>query len=148
MKPLRLVLAVLVLSLLTTGALADVTAPQRTQGIKAPVPEGTHTLVSLRGPGKFISAQITKQGGRSDVTFIVLDIDVKNVVNVSVAALRNWGLKQNNTYGLVILEGRGDIKTVTIGFPTPLVFRSNLKLSVTVKEAGVKQILANVIHGR
>ena len=84
MKPLRLVLAVLVLSLLTTGALADVTAPQRTQGIKAPVPEGTHTLVSLRGPGKFISAQITKQGGRSDLTFIVLDIDGKNVVTYNI----------------------------------------------------------------
>jgi hypothetical protein len=39
------------------------------------------------------------------------------------------------------------IKTVTIGFPTPLVYKRNLTLSVTVNEANVVQILANVIHG-
>jgi len=40
-----------------------------------------------------------------------------------------------------------DPKTLTIGFPTMLRYRSSLTLSVTVREAGVVQILGNVIHG-
>jgi hypothetical protein len=39
------------------------------------------------------------------------------------------------------------IKTVTIGFPTPLLYKRSLTLSVTVNEGAVVQILANVIHG-
>lgn len=37
--------------------------PRRTQGLKAPAPKGTHTLVNLTGPGLFLSANVTKQGG-------------------------------------------------------------------------------------
>jgi hypothetical protein len=47
---------------------------------------------------------------------------------------------------LVVLHA-GSLKTMTIGFPTPLLYKRRLTLSVTVNEANVAQILANVIHG-
>jgi hypothetical protein len=39
------------------------------------------------------------------------------------------------------------LKSLTIGFPTPLLYRRTLRLSVTVNEPNVVQILANVVHG-
>jgi hypothetical protein len=59
--------------------------------------------VALKGFGKFISAQITKQGGTNDLTFVSLDIDGKNVVSMSIAAAKNWGLTADNPYGVVLL---------------------------------------------
>ncbi len=121
---------------------------ERTQGLRAPAPLGEHELVTLKGPGTFLSAEISKQGGTNDLTFIILDIDGKNVVNLSVAALKNLGLTQDNPYGLVLVESPAGIKTTTIGFSTPLYFNSELKLKVDVKEENVVQIVGNVVHGK
>ena len=70
----------------------------------------------------------------------------RNVANLSYAGAINEGLTQQNPYGLVLLQSPS-IKTVTIGFPTPLIYKRSLSLSVTVNEGNVAQILANVIHG-
>jgi len=120
--------------------------PQRTQGLKAPAPAGTHSLVSVQGPGVFLGAAVSKQGGTNDLTFVILDIDGRSVTNLSFAAAINQGLTQHNPYGLVVVRSNA-LKTFTVGFPTPLLFKRSLKLSVTVNEPGVVQILANVIHG-
>lgn len=129
----------------TTG----VCDPQRTQGLEAPAAEGEHSLVNLDGPGTFVAAMVTKQGGLDDLTFVNLDIDGRNVVSISYAAARNFGLTQQNPFGLVLLEtpGSGTVKNLTIGFPSPLRFEERLTLSVVVSESGVVQVLANVIHG-
>jgi len=127
--------------------LRGVCNPERTQGLRAPAPEGDHVLVSLEGPGVFLGAQVTKQGGPSGLTFVILDIDSRNVTNYSFAAAKNAGLTQQNPYGLVYLDS-GPLETVTVGFPSPLRFASSLQLKVTVNEPDVVQILANVIHGR
>jgi hypothetical protein len=125
---------------------AGVCDPERTEGLKAPAPNGTYALVTLKGPGVFIAAEISKQGGTNDLTFVVLDIDGRNVANLSYAGALNQGLTQQNPYGLVLLHN-ASIKSVTLGFPMPLVYKRSLNLSVTVNEPGVVQILANVIHG-
>ena len=39
------------------------------------------------------------------------------------------------------------VLNVPVGWPSPLRYERELNLSVTVNEAGVVQILANVIHG-
>jgi hypothetical protein len=148
MKLYRIVaLLTLLTTLLGVPAYSQVLAnPERTQGLISSPVEGGYKLVSLSGPGDFLAAEVVKQGGSNDLTFGSLDIDGRNVVNVSFAALLNWGLTTSNPYGLVLVE-TGDPKTLTIGFPTPLHYRSNLVLSVTVREAGVVQILGNVVHG-
>ena len=98
---------------------AGVCDPQRTQGLRAPAPQGNHVLVSLKGPGVFLAAEVTKQGGSNDLTFVILDIDGRNVVNLSYAAVANQGLTQQNPYGLVLLQSPA-LKTLTMGFPVPL----------------------------
>ena len=131
----------------TRTCAAGVCDPVRTQGLRAPAPQGDHTLVSLRGPGLFVAAEVSKQGGVNGLTFVSLDLDGRNVVNLSYAAAQNFGLTQQNPFGIVLL-GSGELKTFTIGWPSPLRFERELKLSVTVNEGGVVQILANVIHGK
>jgi hypothetical protein len=121
--------------------------PERTQGLKAPAPKGDHVLVSLEGPGVFLGAMVTKQGGTNGLTFVILDVDGRNVTNYSFAAAKNAGLTQQNPYGLVFLDS-GPLETVTVGFPSPLRFEEVLELKVTVKEDDIAQIVANVIHGR
>lgn len=120
--------------------------PETAEGLKAPAPKGDYTLVDLQGPGVFIAAAVTKQGGDSGITFVKLDIDGKNVVGLSYAAAQNWGLTVQNPYGIVLLSGA--VSTYTIGWPTPLRFERELKLSVTVNENGVVQIVGNVVHGK
>ncbi|MEE9355145.1 MAG: hypothetical protein V3U75_06100 [Methylococcaceae bacterium] len=138
----------LYLFMLGVNANADVRNPERTQGLVTQAPTGDTELIFLKGRGKFISAQISKQGGTNDLTFVILDIDGKNVVNISIAALKNIGLAENNPYGLVLLQSKGNPKTFTIGFSTPLIFRKELRLSVDVQEQNVVQIVANVVHGK
>lgn len=126
-----------------------VIAPKETQGLKAPAPVGDHTLVSLKGPGKFVAAEVIKQGGNgSDMTFVALEIDGQTVVNASIAALGNWGLTQSNPYGTVLLKPSANMRTVTIGYPVPLAYKTSLKLWVKVSEPGVAQIIGRVIHGQ
>lgn len=120
--------------------------PERTQGLAASATKGDHVLVELKEPGVFIGAEITKQGGATDLTFVSLDIDGRNVINLSYAAAKNSGLTQQNPYGVVLLQSAA-LKTFTIGFPSPLRYKNSLRLSVKVNEDGIAQILANVIHG-
>jgi hypothetical protein len=94
----------------------------------------------------FLGQKFQEQGGDDELTFVILDIDGRNVTNVSSAAAINWGLTQQNPYGLVVLQTSG-IKTMTIGFPTLLLFKQSLRFAVTVNESGVAQIVASVIHG-
>src|SRR5262252_6564949 len=104
--------------------------PRRTQGLRAPAPQATHVLVNLEGPGVFLGAAVSKQGGTNNLTFVILDIDGRNVTNLSYAAAANAGLTQQNPYGLVLLQSAG-LKTMTVGFPTPLVYKKQLVLSVS-----------------
>ena len=83
---------------------AGVCDPERTEGLKAPAPNGTYPLVTLKGPGVFLGAEVTKQGGTNDLTFVILDIDGRNVTNLSFAGALNQGLTQQNPYGLVVLN--------------------------------------------
>lgn len=126
---------------------SGVCEPERTQGLITPVQKGEHLLVDLKGPGLFIAAEVVKQGGSSDLTFVNMDIDGRNVINISYIAAQNSGLTRQNPFGIVYLPA-DRLDNMTIGFPMPLRFEKKLKLSVNVKEEGVVQVMANVIHGK
>lgn len=131
---------------MASSLIGAVVNPVRNQGLVTNVAvNSTKELVKVKGPGLFLSAEVTKQGGNSDLTFVILDIDGKNVVNISIAALFNQGLTTHNSYGISVFRSGASLETVTIGFPYPLTFNKLLSLKVTVNEPGVVQILANVI---
>ena len=119
---------------------------QRTQGMMAPAPIGEHVLVKITGPGVFVCAEVTRQNDPPGVSFVSLDLDGRNVVSLSFEAARNWGMTKFNPCGVVLFEKEA-ISTLTIGYPLPLRFENELTLTVNVREMGVAQILANVVHG-
>jgi hypothetical protein len=129
-----------------TQCAVGVCCPERTQGLVAPAGKKKHTLVSLKGPGLFLGASISKQGGDTGLTFISLDIDGRNVFSLSFSGMRNWGLTAQNPSGMVLLTGHG-VDTMTLGFPVPLSYAKSLVLSAQVSENNVVQIVANVFHG-
>lgn len=121
--------------------------PQRIQGLKTKLKKGSsYKLISIRGTGLLLAGHVSKQGGANDLTFVSLEIDGESVVNSSFAAAGNWGLTQSNPYGIVLLKS-GSIQNFTFGWPVPLSFKKSLELSVIVKEAGVVQIVGNIIRG-
>jgi hypothetical protein len=120
--------------------------PQEAEGLLSSPATGAHQLVILKGPGKFVSAQLSKQGGTNDITFVMLEIDGKIVVDGSFAGYRNRGQTQSNPSGVVLLQSSA-MKTLTIGFPFPLAYQSELRLSVDIAETGVVQMMGTVIHG-
>ena len=129
----------------TSRCSGGVCKPERTQGLKAPAPTGTHNLVSLRGPGVFLAAEVSKQGVRTtSPSSRSTSTDATSRAS-RFAALANQGLTQHNPFGLAVFHSA--LKTVTVGFPAPLLYSESLKLSVTVSEPNVAQIVGNVIHG-
>ena len=73
------------------GGMCD---PQRIQGLKAPAPRGSYSLINLTGPGLFLAGHVTKQGGATGLSFVRLQIDGRSVVDLSFAAAHNFGLTQ------------------------------------------------------
>lgn len=113
-------------------------------------PESSTTpyeLVTLTGPGTFVAARMTKQGGNTGLTAVELIVDGNVVVGRNFAALKNWGMTQNNPFGVVVLTG-GIVDTAIIGFQQPLHFENSLILRARVNETGVVQIIGTVIHGK
>lgn len=121
--------------------------PERIQGLKTRIRRGsTNRLISIRGRGLLLAGHVSKQGGTNDLTFVQLRIDGKSVIDLSFAAASNLGLTQSNPYGLVLLQG-GAVQNFTFGWPVPLHFDKSLELTAVVREAGVVQLLANIIRG-
>ena len=52
-------------------------------------------MVALKGPGVFLAAQVSKQGGSNDLTSARLDIDGRNVADLTFAAIENLGLTRD-----------------------------------------------------
>jgi len=121
--------------------------PRRVQGLKAPAPRGEHVLINLKGPGVFLAGEVVKQGGGAGLSFVSLDIDGRNVVNISYDAARNSGLTEHSPYGVHYLSSAAGLENLTFGWPTPLVFMRSLSVSAVVRQDGVVQLLANVIVG-
>jgi hypothetical protein len=112
-----------------------------------PLNPSENELVWLEGPGAFVSARMVKQGGASGLTAVSLEIDGKIVVQRNVAALKNWGMTQDNPFGVAVFTA-GDIDTVTIGFQQPVAFEESLLLKAIVNEDGVVQIIGTVVYGQ
>lgn len=111
------------------------------------IAQETYDLVNLDGPGTFVAARLTKQGGITGLTAISLSIDGKTVVQRNIVALKNFGMTQNNPFGVVVVTSPVGIDTVTIGFSQPIAFEESLVLSAQVGESGVVQIIGTVIYG-
>ena len=121
--------------------------PKRVQGLKvSPAVNKKFSLIKENGPGVFVSAHITKQGGSNDITQVALYIDGSNVVAITYAAADNIGLDDQNNSGIKLVKGLADC--MTIQFNEPLFFKKECRIEInTGSDSGVVQIVANAVIG-
>ena len=105
-----------------------------------------YDLVTLPGPGTFVSAWFRQTGGNGRVS-VRLIIDSNTLTDYSAFGLTNAGLTQSNPLGIAAFSGTPSSHNVTIGFPLPIAFKESLVLQAEVKEDSVNNINAIVIYG-
>ena len=116
-----------------------------------PVIGAENVLVSLTGPGVFVSARLLAWGSPTpddtEGTTVRLLIDGEVVVQELFFDLREDGLYTvgNNPFGITFLNGSRSY-SLLIGFPQPLYFASSLVLSATVTTPADK-LVGTVIYG-
>jgi hypothetical protein len=106
-------------------------------------------IITLIGPGVFISAIIWKQGSDTGTSEVKIKIDgEREFVRFPFAKGPIIGLNQNNPSGLASFHN-SDTKssTITIGFSTPLIFKDTFELFLDIKEDGIDKILTEVYYG-
>ena len=114
--------------------------PERTRGtLVSPVAGQQHDLVTLTGPGCFVSAFANQNGSVPQDTVLRLLIDGRTVVGTT------WG-DSDRLVPLGISRIGG---TVKIGFPQALFFNESLVLRTTLPGSGTMppRIIGEVIAG-
>ena len=121
--------------------------PQRVQGLKTNLPTNKKfDLIRQRGPGVFVCAHVTKQGGSNDIAQVALFIDGQNVVAITYAAAGNIGLSEQNNSGIKLVKGFVDC--ISIQYNEPLHFEKECRIEIsTGSDAGIVQVVANAVIG-
>jgi len=121
--------------------------PRRVQGLKTNLPTNKKfDLITQKGPGVFVCAHITKQGGSNDIAQVALFIDGKNVVAITYAAAGNVGLAEQNNSGIKLV--RGFVDCISIQYNEPLYFKKECRIEIsTGTDAGIVQVVANAVIG-
>jgi|GEM_PF-6259155 len=122
-------------------------SPKRLQGLKAsPARNKKYDLISEKGPGVFVSAIVTKQGGLNDLAQVALYIDGKNVVAITYAGADTFGLDVLNNFGIQLVKGGVD--AISIQFNEPLHFKKEMRIEFSVgSDTGIAQALAVAVVG-
>jgi hypothetical protein len=122
-------------------------SPRRVQGLKAsPARNKKYDLISEKGPGVFVSAIVTKQGGSTDISQVALYIDGKNVVAITYAGADTFGLDVQNNFGVKLVKGSVD--AISIQFNEPLHYKKEMRIEFSVgTDIGIAQVLAVAVVG-
>jgi hypothetical protein len=90
------------------------------------------------GGGWFRATEIVKQGGASDDTAVIVELDGQEVFASSFASLKKPWMQLNTSFIVAKVEGEGDTSTMTIWYSPELKFRAILAVRVEVREEGVR----------
>ena len=113
----------------------DVVTIQREVGTTA---AGQRADFHVMGAGWFRATEIVKQGGVSDDTDVVVELDGEEVFSASFASLKNPWMQLNTPFMVAKVLTKGDESTMTIWYSPELKFRAILAVRVVVHEEGVQ----------
>jgi len=121
--------------------------PRRVQGLKTNLPTRKRfDLIKEKGPGVFVCAHVTKQGGSNDISQVALFIDGRNVVAVTYAGADNIGLDGQNNSGIKLVKGPVDC--ISIQYNEPLHFKKECRIEInTGSDVGIVQVVASAVIG-
>lgn len=113
----------------------DVVTIQRDVGSTA---AGQQADFHVMGAGWFRATEIVKQGGASDNTEVIVELDGEEVFSASFASLKNPWMQLNTPFIVAKVSSEGDKSTMTIWYSPELKFRAILAVRVEVREEGVQ----------
>jgi hypothetical protein len=124
-----------------------ITGAKLITGLKsAPFAVGPQTLISVNGPGVFVSGIVVKQEGSGDSTRITVKIDGQTLFDQTFAGADNAGYDTTNNSGFYITRGADDV--LSFSFSEPLHFLTKFLLEINVNnETGVSQIIGRCVMG-
>jgi hypothetical protein len=94
----------------------------------------------VMGAGWFRATEITKQGGASDNTEVIVELDGEQVFSASFASLKKPWMQLNTPFIVAKVEADGDTSVMTIWYAPELKFRAMLAVRVEVHEEGVQSM--------
>jgi hypothetical protein len=107
--------------------------------------DGDNAGVQVLGAGWFRAATVTKVGGTTHDTTLVVELDGEPLVSATFATLRDgWRQVQSSALS-VTLAIVGDTSTLTVWYPDELKFRALANLRVDVREAGVQSLRVSAV---
>lgn len=109
---------------------------------------GDKAAINVLGGGWLQAAEIVKEGGSSDETYVTLELDGQTVITTSFALLRNPWMQLNTPYIVANVRTEGNKRTMTIWYSPGLRFMGIVALHVEVQEEGVDSVRMRAVMNR
>jgi len=109
---------------------------------------GTKETMNVLGGGWFRAAEIVKEGGSSDETYVTLELDGQGMITTSFAVLKNPWMQLNTPYIVANVRSEGNTRTMTIWYSPELRFMALVVLHVDVQEEGVDSVRMRAVMNK
>ncbi len=123
----------------------DMVTAERQVGTTA---SGEAASFNVLGAGWFRAAEVVKLGGRSDKTYVTLELDGVPMITTSFAALKNPWMQLSTSFIVANVRTVGDTSTMTIWYSPELKFRVMAALRVDVEEEGVESLKLRAVMNK
>ena len=112
------------------------------------MPSGTKDALNVLGGGWFRAAEIVKEGGSNDQTFVTLELDGQSMITTSFASLKNPWMQLSTAYIVANVRSEGSTSTMTIWYSPELRFMGLVVLHVDVQEEGVESVRMRAVMNK
>lgn len=109
---------------------------------------GDEAVIRILGAGWFRAAEVVKQGGSTDDTYVTLELDGEPMISISFARLKNQWSQLDTPFLVAKVASEGDIDRMTIWYSPELKFRGMATLRVEVNEAGVGSVRMRAVMNK
>ena len=109
---------------------------------------GQHAEFHVMGAGWFGAAEIEKDGGSSDATYVTVELDGAEVMTTSFASLKNPWMELSTPNLVAKVRSEGSKSVMTIWYGQALKFRAIAAVRVVVQEDGVASLRIRAVMNK
>jgi hypothetical protein len=109
---------------------------------------GAEIAMDRLGGGWFQAAEIVKEGGSTEETYVTLALDGQEMITTSFASLENPWMQLDNAYMVANVRTQGNTRTMTIWYTPELRFMFLVSLHVDVHEEGVDSVRMRAVMNK
>jgi hypothetical protein len=109
---------------------------------------GAEIKMDRLGGGWFQAAEIVKEGGSTDETYVTLALDGQEMITTSFASLENPWMQLDTPYIMANVRAEGNRRTMTIWYTPELRFMFLVSLHVDVHEEGVDSVRMRAVMNK